>query len=389
MATADTVDTPEHDADDHGHHDHHEHPDGPFIAHHFESAEQQFDSGKLGMWLFLIQEILFFSGLFVAYIILRNHNPEMFNAAAEHLDKWLGGLNTIVLLFSSLTMAWAVRCSQLEQHHGTVINLVITMVCANIFLGVKAIEYTHKWELGLFWASAYSYGEHSSGTHPPYLLWLSLPFIICTIGSVAMATFCKITESAFWHKFFLCMAISFAGYFVGLGIAWAMPSGNSHHGDDHAVHAKDHEEHHDENGDQKDHSGEGEAEKADGSTSENSEHEKSESTGEGDEQSSADASTSDNASASETEHSEEGAVVVDEPKQEPDMRRFFSIYYTMTGLHAIHIIAGIIALTWLLYHALQLNYTKKHFGPVENVGLYWHLVDLIWIYLFPMMYLIH
>ena len=147
MTTAESVEHPDGTHDDHGHH---EHPDGPFIAHHFDSAEQQFDSGKLGMWLFLVQEILFFSGLFVAYIIYRNHNPEIFEAAHVHLDKWLGGLNTIVLLFSSLTMAWAVRCTQLEQHRAAIINIVITIVCANIFLGVKAIEYTHKWELGLF-----------------------------------------------------------------------------------------------------------------------------------------------------------------------------------------------------------------------------------------------
>lgn len=68
---------------------------------------------------------------------------------------------------------------------------------------------------------------------------------------------------------------------------------------------------------------------------------------------------------------------------------FFSIYYMMTGLHVVHIIAGIIALSWLLWRALKRQFQAEYFGPVDSVGLYWHLVDLVWIYLFPLMYLIH
>ncbi len=89
----------EHEAHD----DHHDH--GEFIAHHFDSAEQQYDSGKLGIWAFLVTEVLFFSGLFVAYTLYRYHHPEVFVDASRFLDKMLGGINTIVLLFSSLTMA--------------------------------------------------------------------------------------------------------------------------------------------------------------------------------------------------------------------------------------------------------------------------------------------
>lgn len=368
MTTAASV---EHHDESHDDHDHHEHPDGEFIAHHFESAEQQFDSGKLGMWLFLVQEILFFSGLFVAYIIYRNHNPEIFEAAHVHLDKWLGGLNTIVLLFSSLTMAWAVRSAQLERHRETVINIVITMVCANIFLGVKAIEYTHKWDMGLFWATYYTYGQPQP-EHPPYLLWISIPFIVCTAVSGFLAAICRIKESDFWFKFFMCVTISFLGYFIGLGIAWAMPSSghddHSSHGS-HAVHAEaepgtagsEQDSHDDEKTDEPHAGDKKEAEKQETETHEG-----------------------------EQQASEADAVKhADEPEEEHDLGGFFSIYYIMTGLHAIHIIAGIVALTWLLYRSLALHFRKNYFGPVENVGLYWHLVDLIWIYLFPMMYLIH
>ena len=376
MTTAESVDNLEDTHEGHGHHDdhgHHEHPDGPFIAHHFESAEQQFDSGKLGMWLFLVQEILFFSGLFVAYIIYRNHNPEIFEAAHVHLDKWLGGLNTIVLLLSSLTMAWAVRCSQLENHRGAIINIVITMVCANIFLGVKAIEYTHKWEMGLFWATYYSYGQ-PQGDHPPYLLYLSIPFIVCTLGAAFFATIARIKESDFWFKFFLCVTISFLGYFVGLGIAWAMPTGGHDDHGSHAAHASAEPGH---NHDESDHDETG--------------HDKTghDETGHDGENSHSDEEHEVGDVAAKATDGEGDDKHADEPEEEPYLGGFFSIYYVMTGLHAVHIIAGIAALTWLLYRVLALHFRKNYFGPVENVGLYWHLVDLIWIYLFPMMYLIH
>ncbi len=116
------------------HDDHHDH--GEFIAHHFDSAEQQYDSGKLGIWIFLVTEVLFFSGLFVFYTLYRNLHPEIFEQAHVYLDKVLGGLNTIVLLFSSLTMALGVRaapagkeqelCGLRVDHDG---------LCCNVFGG--------------------------------------------------------------------------------------------------------------------------------------------------------------------------------------------------------------------------------------------------------------
>ena len=132
MAVAETHDT----------HDDHHHDHGEFIAHHFDSPEQQFDSGKLGIWLFLVTEVLFFSGLFVAYTLYRNHHPEIFDQAHVFLDKILGGINTVVLLFSSLTMALAVRCAQLGKNKNCSVYVLITMVCAAVFLGVKAVEYS-------------------------------------------------------------------------------------------------------------------------------------------------------------------------------------------------------------------------------------------------------
>ena len=128
----------------HGHGEH-----GPFQAHHFDTPKQQFDAGKFGMWLFLVQEVLFFSGLFVFYAIYRVNHPEIFEWGHQALDTQYGAINTIVLLFSSLTMAWAVRCAQLGKQTGLVVLLVLTLACAGIFLGVKYVEYKAKFRARL------------------------------------------------------------------------------------------------------------------------------------------------------------------------------------------------------------------------------------------------
>jgi len=96
-----------------GHEGHHDHP--AELQHHFDTMEQQYEAGKLGVWVFLITEILFFSGLFCAFVVYKVKHPEIFSYASQFLDWKLGGLNTAVLIFSSLTMAWAVRCAQLGQ----------------------------------------------------------------------------------------------------------------------------------------------------------------------------------------------------------------------------------------------------------------------------------
>ncbi|MHB8899842.1 MAG: cytochrome c oxidase subunit 3 family protein [Thermoguttaceae bacterium] len=223
-----------------------EHPD--YLAHHFETPRQQFDAGKLGMWIFLVTEILLFSGLFCAYVVYRANRPEIFVYAHQFLDKNLGALNTAVLIFSSLTMAWAVRATQLEQRRASVILLAITLACGFVFLSVKAIEYQHKWHEGLLWASLYNPQHPSPG----------------------------VGESAI----------------------------------DHGV----------------------------------------------------------------------------EPR---NVGLFFSIYFLMTGLHGIHVIAGMIAIAWVLNRARKGHFNRDYYGPVDYVGLYWHLVDLVWIYLFPLLYLIH
>src|SRR5258706_3578719 len=138
MSTVSTIPTA-HDA--HGHGDGH----NPHLAHHFDTPEQQIASGKLGMWVFLATEILMFGGLFCAYAVYRHNNPEVFEYAHQWLNKSLGAINTIVLITSSLTMAWGVRLAQLGKQRGLIICLVLTILGGYGFMGIKSIEYKTKW----------------------------------------------------------------------------------------------------------------------------------------------------------------------------------------------------------------------------------------------------
>ena len=156
--------------------------DDPFLAHHFGSAKQQFDAGKLGIWLFQITEVLFFSGLFCAYAVYRRLHPEAFANADQYLDVTLGATNTAILIFSSLTMAWAVRAAQLGQTRLLLGLLTVTLSCASLFLGVKAVEYSHKWDEGVLWADYFNpttgHAESSSA-----LLTLSAPAALVLLAS--------------------------------------------------------------------------------------------------------------------------------------------------------------------------------------------------------------
>lgn len=230
-------------ASDHAHDDHaHGHHGPKWLQHHFDTPAQQFDAAKLGMWVFLAQELLFFSGLFVAYGVYRSWYPEMFKAASHQLDKIMGGTNTIVLLFSSFTAAMAVRSSQLGQKKQTGNYLLATIGCAFGFLVIKFFEYKHKFEGGL------------------------LP-------------------GRFFHP---------------------------------------HVEH----------------------------------------------------------------LAAGSPPLPQNTGSFFSIYFMMTGVHGVHVIVGIGVLIWIWMRNNRGDFSKEYFTPVDIAALYWHLVDLVWIYLFPLLYLI-
>lgn len=397
MSTIEAV--PEAAHDDHGHE--HDHP--PFLAHHFDTPEQQFDSGKLGIWLFLVTEILFFSGMFVAYAMFRMLRPEVFEGCSQFLNTKLGAINTGVLLFSSLTMAWAVRCSQLEQHKGLVGTLAATLSCAMIFLGVKAIEYSHKWGMGLLPAGLFTFDPSNPHPtdHPNYLLFICIPFIIALVGVVVWLALSIVRGNAFHVAIAKPLTVVCLCFFVGVGLGMILESGgaethegplDTHADPDHlaedAIHLHAEEAHA-----AKDH-GENHVDTAvadvdatllerlatdvtnSGVQSELAAREQQ-------------ASVAGTSVVSDTEQISGAISGVEVNVMTPRTAGvFFSIYYCMTGIHAIHILAGIGVLVWLLVRAVRRDFNRQYFGPVDYVGLYWHLVDLIWIYLFPLLYLI-
>ena len=204
------------------------------LAGHFQDLEQQREAASLGMWIFLVTEVMFFGGLFLAYTVGRALHPTAFGEASRHLDTLLGGINTAVLICSSLTMALAVHASQMGRRLKLIVFLIVTLALGCVFLVIKGIEYADKF-------------RHHLVPGPQFV-------------------------------------------FPG---AEARPA-----------------------------------------------------------------------------------------------ELFFSLYFAMTGLHALHMIVGVGVVSVLLVHAWRGRYAAEYHTPVEVSGLYWHFVDIIWIFLCPLLYLI-
>jgi cytochrome c oxidase subunit III len=227
----------------------------PALQHHFENMEQQREAGTLGMWIFLVTEIMFFGGMFLAYTLYRSFYPAAFASASNHLDITLGAVNTGVLILSSFTMAMAVYFTQIGKYRPQVLCLIATLVLGLTFLGIKAKEYSDKYQDHLI----------------PGRLIPGHPFDP------------KVAE----------------------------------HGDTdpHKLHLL------------------------------------------------------------------EGATV-------DKVQMFYWIYFAMTGMHAFHMIIGAGLLTYLIIFALRRRFDPEYHSPVEVIGLYWHFVDIVWIFLFPLLYLL-
>lgn len=233
-----------HAAPGHDAHEAHDHP--AHLQHHFDNPAQQEGAAKLGMWVFLATEILMFSGLFLAYFIIRSNYPEMVLHAHEKLDKILGSINTLVLITSSFTMAMAVRATQLNKRKEAQIHLLFTLLFAMTFMVIKYFEYSAK---------------ISHGTLPG--LWFNEYVTDPATGETMIQQ------------------------------AWYGGS-----------------------------------------------------------------------------------------------QMFYGIYFTMTGLHGVHVLVGVGLIAWIMVKNARGVFSSEYFTPVENVGLYWHLVDLVWIFLFPLLYLV-
>ncbi len=334
--------------------------------HHFDSPRQQFDAGNLGIWIFLVTEVLFFSGMFCAYALYRSLHPEVWTFSSQFLNATLGAVNTGVLLFSSLTMAWAVRCAQLRQRTGLVVCLAITLGCASLFLGVKAVEYTHKWDMGLFTAGFYESQFLPGPAHTglsSYLVRLCILPAVLAAGCALWYAFALVTRRKRMTEIAGAMLVTalcfFLGVFTGVGIENASQ----------AAHAS-------------------EAHASAGPVSHTEAAAEAEVAAEGLAAVPATAATVTHSSLLEPAARVPGAPTPEQVDQAGGAGLFFSIYYCMTGVHAIHILAGMGVLIWLLIRATKDQFNEQYFGPIDYFGLYWHLVDLIWIYLFPLLYLI-
>jgi cytochrome c oxidase subunit 3 len=204
------------------------------LAHHFENLEQQKEASTLGMWVFLVTEVLFFGGLFAAYAVYRSWFPDAFAAGSHELDIVLGSVNTVILIASILTMALAVQAAQTDERRRLLWCLLATMALGAAFLAIKGVEYSHK------------FGEH----HVP------------------------------------------------------------------------------------------------------------------------------------------GPTFSFEPEYFAHAQVFFSLYFVMTGLHALHMVIGLGILSVMVRWAWTGRITTQYASPIEITGLYWHFVDIVWIFLFPLLYLI-
>jgi len=354
----------------HGHGDGHGHGHGsPFIQHHFDDAKHQFESGKLGIWLFLGQEILFFSALFVAYIVYRHHHPEVFAYAHKYLDVTMGAINTGVLIVSSLSAAWAVRAAQLNQQRLLVGCIVVTIACAFGFLGIKYLEYSHKAHIGTV------FGKRFAPTVGPDGKEIELPGgdegAEASAAEGAEAAAAQGTEAS---------AAEGAEVSAAEGAEASAAEGTE------AAAAEGAEAQ--------------PAEGAEAAAAEGAEAAAAEGAGasaaEGAEASAAEgaeASAAEGAEAAAAEGAEGGEAGPGHGEAArlppPNTGMFFTIYFAMTGLHGIHVLAGILVFIWLLVRALKGHFTPEYYGPIDFAALYWHLVDLIWIFLFPLLYLIH
>ncbi len=225
-------------------------------AHHFDSAEHEFESSKFGIWVFLCTEILMFGGLFVGYLIYSSKYPEIFEAGAKFLDWRLGAINTAVLLLSSFTIAVSIRNLQMGQKQAAVRNMIITLICGLVFMGIKGYEHNHKFHLGLYPGKYFDYN----------------------------------------------------------------PGHESHSSTDAAA----------------------------------------------------------------GEHGE----VTHMDKLPENMGMYFAFYFIMTGIHGTHVLIGMGLILWCLLRARKDEFGPEYYTPVEGSALFWHLVDLVWIYLFPLLYLI-
>ena len=300
------------------HHDHGGHghavKEHPRQQGHFDTMDQQKDASGLGMWVFLIQEIMFFGGLFIAYLVYRNRYFDTFGLASTlALRTSLGAANTVVLIGSSLTMAMAVNSAQRGLRKQLIGFIVATMVLGSIFLGVKVIEYSEKYERREIPGANFCFQPQGTPCAN-----------VGKEGEHLLDMLSRWAHGGFGHPPMDAEAPPATA--IGAGPQYTPTEGSTTNGSNPAAAGEE------------------------GGAS---------------------------PQASERARSLPGSEI------------YFSLYFAMTGTHALHMIVGMGIMIWLLKNAYEGMYTEKYYTDVENFGLYWHFVDIVWIYLFPLLYLIN
>lgn len=240
------------------------------LAHHFEDMEQQHSSATLGMWVFLVTEVLFFGGVFCAYSIYRWKYPQAWALGSDLLNVPIGAANTVVLLTSSLTMALAVHAGETGERLKQVRFLMATMALGALFLVFKGVEYHEEWEKHLVPGPSFSAAR------------LKIP----SAGTAATLNAEERAEAAVTTRFAAPLVLP-AGTFA-----------------------------------------------------------------------------------------------------ERRAQLFFVFYFFLTGLHAIHMIIGLVYLGIIAWMANQGRFTPEYSNPLEVAGLYWHFIDIVWVFLYPLLYLV-
>ena len=411
-------------------HDSHDHP--PQLAHHFESMPQQYEAAKLGMWLFLATEILLFGGLFCAYSVFRGNHPEVFQWVGERgfLDVTWGAVNTVVLIVSSVSMAGAVTFVQLNNRWAVIVLLGITFLCGVIFMAIKSVEYEHEIHENLVWGPkfyelphGYEAGSGSGGAGalaPANIangttIWNSTCRSCHGTGGEGVAGQGRdIRSSEFIQSRTDLELLAYvkAGRTINdplntTGMAMPPKGGNPLLSDQDIIDAIAYVRNFQNPLPQ---FSKPEAEDTDAEVAQAPETEKPveppppapepEKEGFWIPASSIPLarSASSELSMDALKAKESGQPVEEIPAgkihQSADTERpenahlFFAYYFMMTGLHGIHVVVGLIMILWLMVRTVWGHFNSTYFAPIDLGGLYWHIVDLIWIFLFPLFYLI-
>jgi len=392
------------------------------LQHHYRDMEQQHDAAKLGMWLFLATEILLFGGLFCGYAVFRANHEDLFVWGEQFLDETYGAANTAVLLISSLTMAMAITYVQQEKRRAALISLGITLVCAGMFMVIKSIEYQHKFHDHLLGGMAFyqtsDHGDDMGGDHAEVAmhgdpskgqgLW-NAACRTChgATGEGVPGQGMPLNDNAYVREHndselvkFITVGRAADASDSTLQLEMPPKGGNPMLKEaqiyDIVAYLRTLEIPPAPDGDVTVNLQASATKVSAASKEKSSVLSKTESFIDSIPRSTVPQANRAQAGLAPESDSEAQRMAVYERPKVPQLDEakpanahlFFGLYFLMTGLHGVHVVIGMIVLLWLMWRVQRGDFTKRHYAAVECGGLYWHVVDVIWIFLFPLWYLI-